>query len=413
NALVVDCPDDIGAMHADITRLGQALLNLLSNAAKFTEGGTVSLVVRRTQTHGLDFVSFTVRDTGIGMAQEQLEKLFQDFSQADASTTRKFGGTGLGLAIARRFARMMGGDITVASVPGKGSAFELRLPTGIGEAGARPLPPALPLGRTDFAPLDPLPLPAETAGVPVLVIDDDATVRDVLARFLTREGFAPMLAADGLDGLRQAKLRKPAAIILDIMMPDLDGWSVLAAVKADQALEDVPVVIHSIVEEKNRGFALGASDYWVKPFDRDRLRHFLERVRLPRGGGHALLVEDDEATRYLTRQILEAEGWTVSEAADGRAALEAAEAQAPDAIILDLMMPEMDGFEFLAELRSRGAAQTVPVVVVTALTLTEADRTRLDGRVRQVVQKGAASRDGLLRELRKLVGPARAQENAA
>jgi signal transduction histidine kinase/DNA-binding response OmpR family regulator len=392
NRLVVVCPEGIGSIHADATRLRQALLNLASNASKFTEGGAVTITAERSVKPDGEWLTLSVSDTGIGMTPEQMGRLFQDFTQADASTTRKYGGTGLGLAISRRFCRMMGGDITVDSTPGQGSVFTIRLPTRV----ATPAPEVASPAARVAAPL------ASTGAPLVLVVDDDATVRDTMERFLSREGFRVVTASGGVDGLRLAREHHPAAMTLDLMMPDLDGWSVLAAIKGDPALADIPVILITIEDEQGRGYALGASDYFVKPVDRKRLAAALRAV-VGRDGARVLLVEDDEATRALMRDELERGGWTVVEADNGRTALTRLAEQPPDAIVLDLMMPEMDGFEFIAELRARPDGRNIPVIVVTAMDLSQADRDRLNGDVARVVQKQATDQVTLLREISDLL----------
>ncbi|MGH6902663.1 MAG: response regulator transcription factor, partial [Geminicoccaceae bacterium] len=237
----------------------------------------------------------------------------------------------------------------------------------------------------------------------ILVIDDEQTVRDLMRRFLAREGFDVVTARDGEEGLALARRLRPALITLDVLMPGLDGWSVLQALKADPDLADVPVVMLTIVDEKNKGYALGASDYVTKPIDRERLRALLGRFCEPGVDKRVLIVEDDPDTRRWLHHALEREGWQVSEAVDGREAL-ASLADAPvNVILLDLMMPEMDGFEFLAERRKDAALSRIPVIVVTAADLTEADRRRLNGGVLHVLQKTAQTRDQLLGELRELV----------
>jgi signal transduction histidine kinase/CheY-like chemotaxis protein len=284
NALELDCPDGIGSVHADSMRLRQILLNLLSNACKFTKGGVVQLRIARAEESGQHWVDFAVSDTGIGMTEEQLGRLFQEFSQADASTTRQFGGSGLGLVISRRLCRLMGGDITATSAPGEGSTFTVRLPT---EA-----VPALPVAETT---------PAATSSAAsqgcrgtVLVIDDDPTARELMATYLSDAGFAVETAASGLDGLRQARELRPAAIILDILMSDIDGWSVLAALKGKPELADIHVVIVTIIDEQRRGIALGAAAYLTKPIDRERLVAILSRLCAAGAPGSVLVVEHDE-----------------------------------------------------------------------------------------------------------------------
>jgi GAF domain-containing protein/DNA-binding response OmpR family regulator len=392
NRLAVRCDDAIGTLHSDQMRLRQALLNLMSNANKFTDHGTITVAAHQEQENGRDWITLAVTDSGIGMTAGQMGKLFQEFSQADASTTRRYGGTGLGLAISRRFCQMMGGDITVESAPGRGSTFTIRLPRmaqsdealAIGahhrEARAQP---AHPIAEGAQEPL-------------ILVVDDDATVRELVERHLERAGFAVVTAGGGQDGLRLVRELRPAAVTLDIMMPDLDGWTVLAAIKGDPELASIPVVLMSILEQKNRGYALGAADYLVKPVDRTKLVETLTGI-CGSAAGRVLLVDDDEVVRRGVRQALEPIGWQMTEAENGQVAVEAIAAARPDVIILDLMMPKMDGFEFLDELRRRSDWHGIPVVVITAKDLTQEDRDRLNGGVERIIQK--SDRDEMLRQL--------------
>jgi signal transduction histidine kinase/CheY-like chemotaxis protein len=397
NRLTVECPEDAGTMHADATRVRQALLNLLSNASKFTERGSVRLTVARTREDGRDWITFEVADTGIGMSPDQMAKLFEDFTQGDSSTTRRYGGTGLGLAISRRFCRMMGGDIDVRSELDAGSTFTIRLPAeaaAVEGAGA-----ARERGAAIDAASPSVPGTAPT----VLVIDDDPTARDVMERFLMKEGFRPRLAAGGVEGLRLARETRPAAITLDVMLPDLDGWTVLAALKGDPALADIPVIMVTILDEPTKGYALGAVDYMVKPIDRERMAAALHRLCSHARTRRVLVVEDDPLVREVILQMLTEYGWTADAADNGRVALERVAVAPPDAIVLDLMMPEMDGFEFLAELRREPAWRAIPVLVVTAMDLTREDRRRLNGGVQHIIQKGAYNRDILLREVARLL----------
>ncbi|MGD9002237.1 MAG: response regulator, partial [Anaerolineae bacterium] len=400
NTLVVNCAADFGAVHADMTKIRQGLLNLLSNAAKFTKGGTVTLDVARETVGGVDWVIFDVSDTGIGMTPEQMGKLFQAFSQAESSTTRRFGGTGLGLVITKRFCQMMGGDVTVESEHGVGTTFTIRLPAQVVEHKAKPAT-AAPKARQE-APEPPGLEPPEGAST-VLVIDDDPNVSDMMRRFLSKEGFRVESASGGEEGLRLAHEVRPDAITLDVLMPEMDGWSVLMALKADPDLADIPVVMLTIVDDKSKGYALGASEYVTKPVDRERLVAILEKYRSDSLPYHVLVVEDEAATRELLRRVLEGEGWTVAEAENGRAALDRVAEERPALILLDLMMPEMDGFAFMDELRRREGWGTIPVVVVTAKDLTTEDRLRLNGYVHRILQKGAYDWEELLDEVRDLV----------
>jgi CheY-like chemotaxis protein len=337
-----------------------------------------------------------VRDTGIGMTPEQLSGLFEAFSQADASTTRKYGGTGLGLAITRRFCRMMGGDAIVESEPGKGSSFTLVIPADVS---------AVKMATDDAVPVT---ISAEAlsnsgAGDLVLVIDDDPAARDLMQRFLTKEGFQAKTAGGGEEGLRLARQLHPIAITLDVMMPGMDGWTVLQHLKADPETQDIPIIMLTMVNDKNIGFALGATDYLTKPIDRTRLSSLLRRFRHCENNCQVLLIEDDEATRDMMRMLLIREGWQVTEAENGRAALEKMEKASPDLILLDLMMPEMDGFEFAQTLRERPEWRSIPVIVLTAKDITDADRFRLNGFVEKIVQKGAWDRETFLREVYSLI----------
>jgi PAS domain S-box-containing protein len=391
NRIVIECPADPGTMHADQTRFRQSLLNLASNANKFTEKGTITIAARQGQKSGRDWITLAVADTGIGMTPEQMGKLFQEFSQASSRTASKYGGTGLGLAISRHFCRMMGGDITVESEPGEGSTFTIHLPR-IVQIAETPVPE----GRT-AARVNPVHPVAQEAEEPlILVVDDDATARELVQRHLERAGFAVVTARGGQEGLRLVRELQPAAVTLDIVMPDLDGWTVLAAIKGDPALASTPVVLMSIVDQKNRGYALGAADYLVKPVDRTKLIETLINI-CGSTSGKTLLVDDDEVVRRSVRQALEPIGWQVTEAENGQVAVESLTATRPDVIILDLMMPKMDGFEFLDELRSRPDWQDIPVVVITAKDLTDEERDRLNGGVGRIIQK--SDRDEMLRQL--------------
>ena len=410
NKLEVDCPTDTGSMRADHTKVRQTLFNLLSNACKFTEKGTITLRVWNDECRMTNvemakasdssirhssFVIFTVTDTGIGMTQEQIAKLFEAFTQADASTTKKYGGTGLGLAISRKFCQMMGGDLTVASEPGKGSTFTFTLPTQVEEP--KPDVAAEVTRRTDQ------PHRLLTPAATVLVIDDDPAVRDLMQRSLGKDGYHVEVATDGRAGLEMARRLKPTVITLDVMMPSMDGWAVLAALKADPATADIPVVMLTIVDERNMGFALGAADYFTKPIDWQRLSSVLQKYRKPAASPTVLIVEDDERTREMLRRTLQKEGWQIREAANGRLGLEQLTHSVPGLILLDLMMPEMDGFTFMKELRQRPDCARLPVIVITAKDLTEEDRRRLNGEVARILGKDSTSREQLVAEVRQLL----------
>ncbi len=387
NTLEIDCPPDVGQMRTDLTKTRQILLNLLSNSSKFTQAGKVALTVRRELKDGADWLSFRVSDSGIGMTPEQLGRLFQEFAQADTSTTRKYGGTGLGLAISRRFAQMMGGDITVESTYGSGSSFTLALPAAT--------------SRIDGAAPGQSPAGIQNAST-ILVIDDDPTAREVLTRFLVREGYRVEQATDGTSGLEKARTLHPDVITLDVMMPGIDGWTVLSQLKADPTLADIPVIMTSMISEKNLGYTLGAAEYLVKPVDRDRLISILARYK-SKTPFHALIVEDDSDLREMVRRVLTKEGITVTEAENGRIGLRRVAEKKPDMIFLDLTMPVMNGFDFLTELRKGKTGATIPVVVMTAMDLSPELHNQLNGQVQSILLKGAYPGEALLAELHKMV----------
>ncbi len=389
NTLTLDLAPDLGAMHSDVTKVRQILLNLLSNAAKFTEGGSITLSAERRPgpgPGGNDWLAFRVSDSGIGMTEEQLAKLFQRFQQADASTTRRFGGTGLGLSITKAFSAMLGGEVDVESTPGQGSAFTVRLPANL-------------TAEQDMAESE---AQAEHDGASddlVLVIDDDPAQRDLMTRFLEREGFSAHTAPDGPTGIELARALRPRAILLDVMMPGMDGWSVLSALKAIPELAQIPVVMVTFVSQRGLANSLGAADYVLKPVEWERFRQVMDRFR--GGDGDVLVVDDDADTRQRMRTVLERNGWTVTEATNGLEALDQVAHAVPKLILLDLTMPVMDGFSFLRALRERPGCADVPVVVLSARDLTSEDRKRLRG-ASQVLNKGDTSLRNLAGELRAL-----------
>jgi CheY-like chemotaxis protein/nitrogen-specific signal transduction histidine kinase len=383
---------ELGSMHADLTKLRQVLFNLVSNAAKFTRDGTVTLRARRERRDAAEWLHFSVSDTGIGIAEDQLELIFEEFAQADASTTREYGGTGLGLAITRRFCEMMGGSVDAESTLGVGTTFHVRLPSVV-------VDPDAPSPSTDRSTGSPVPAP----GSCVLVIDDDPTARELMVRALSRDGFEVATASGGDEGLELARRLQPAAITLDVLMPGKDGWAVLRELKADPVLQSIPVIMVSMIEDHGLGYTLGADEYLTKPIDRTALSRVLGKYRCDEPPCRVLVVEDEAHIRELMTRVLEKEGWSVSTAENGRVALERVGEALPELIFLDLMMPVMDGFEFLREFRSVEEWRGIPVIVVTAKDLDDEDRRRLEGNVDSVLQKGAHDREELAEEIRRLV----------
>ncbi|MGU3537667.1 response regulator [Methylobacterium sp. A54F] len=385
---------DLGTMRQDQTKIRQCLLNLIGNAAKFTENGLIALSVERRREDAADWVQFSVADTGIGLSPEQIGRLFERFAQADESTTRQFGGTGLGLAITRAFCRKMGGDITVESRPGAGATFTIRLPAVLAPEDAE----AAPAEGALEAP----PIPEHEEHDTVLLVDDDPAARELLQRFLEREGFRVRTANDGRAGLTLARALKPRAILLDVEMPRMDGWAVLHAVRSDPELAGIPVIMTSVVAEQGLGQALGATDYFVKPIAWDRLKVLMDRYRPAGVSACALIVDDDADARERLRRTLSRDGWETAEAENGRAALERLDRMTPNLILLDLMMPEMDGFSFLRALRARPDGRDLPVVVLTAKEITPEEKARLAAQADRVILKGSLSLAEIGRQLRAL-----------
>ncbi len=400
NTLNIDCAPELGGMRADQVKVRQALFNLISNAAKFTHDGSITLEATRQQMDSLEWIVFKVTDTGIGISEDKIVRLFQAFTQADASTTRKFGGTGLGLALTRRFCQMMGGDVTVHSVSGEGSTFTIKLPANVDDVKAdlsgEEAGDGHEMNLGNNRSTDPSPEPSTC----VLVIDDDSSQRDLMRRFLTKEGFCVRTAAGGAEGLRLARVLLPIAITLDVMMPELDGWAVLDALKSDPLLRDIPVIMITMVDDSRRGFAMGADDYMTKPVNRKRLSRILKRHACSSSPCPILLVDDDSNTRELMRNMLEKQGCIVAEAGNGEDALKLIEQNKPSIVFLDLMMPVMDGFEFTDRVRLNPEWRSIPIVVVTAHELTASERRRLKGNVEAVIEKSAFTPQELLNEVR-------------
>ncbi len=409
NRLVVNYGKKLGYFYGDQVKVRQILLNLLSNAAKFTTQGEVTFTAVREPIPTPKFslsapapqeqLRFVIADTGIGMTDKQMLNLFEPFTQADASTTREFGGTGLGLAISQRFCELMDGQIDLASDYGHGTTFTLTLPVPAFKQEQVVWPEVFPHPSTS----------TNKVGQPlirqrILVVDDDRIIRELLARYLVRQGFEVWLAENGFKALDILADMKPDAIILDIFMPGLDGWGVLARLKQDPNLADVPVILATVDDDQRHGFALGADDYLLKPFDYSLLERTLGRHMKRLEQGHILLLDDSQHIREILRDQLALQGYRVTEAANGREGLAVmGDIDPPDLILLDLMMPEMDGFEFLLELRDNPLWQHVPVIVISVMDLSPADRQRLNGEVERIMQKGSFGRDELVGQIHQLI----------
>jgi signal transduction histidine kinase/CheY-like chemotaxis protein len=396
NRLEIIRGEQLGMVHQDITKIRQSLLNLLSNAAKFTHEGQITLRVQRAQHGSVDWLTFAVSDTGIGIPADKINHVFEEFSQADESTTRDYGGTGLGLAISRRFCRLLGGTLTVESQPGKGSTFTIHLPAILPRNTASDT-------RSKITEKNTATNHGPATKTTVLVINADPDTRLIIERSLCRDDITVVTAASGEEGLRLAREIQPTAITLEGRMRDMDSWSTLRTLKVDPDLRDIPVVMLAMDADNNTGYSLGATDYLTKPVDREQLLDTLSEYDTPGESGPVLLVEDDTNTRDVMTRMLKKTGHQVIEAANGREALHVLSEKRPTIILLDLMMPVMDGFDFLLEMRTHAEWQDIPVIVLTAKDLTEEDQRILSGRVEQVLEKSVRTHEQLLQHIREVV----------
>jgi signal transduction histidine kinase/DNA-binding response OmpR family regulator len=413
--------ENLNIVHSDQDKIRQIVLNLLSNAAKFTHEGKILLAAKQDG----ETLHISVRDTGIGISAEALPRLFKEFQQADNTTTRQYGGTGLGLSISRNLARLLGGDITVESKPGKGSTFTLIIPIQYKSkllppvedatrlAPERGLPPALaPGGSVDQTQSRSAPTP-EAAPKPktgpakkrILVIDDDQDTIDILQENLNQQEFEITSRLNGQEGLRAAREQHPDAILLDIVMPGADGWQVLHELKADPATSNIPVVMHTIIDNKALGFQLGAADYLLKPLDMAEVQSVLQHVigsgvRSPK---HVLVVDDDPNVIDMLRQFLPEPDYLLESASDGEAGLQAIEAKRPDIVLLDLMMPRLDGFEVIKRLRVNPQTRDLPIIVLSAKDLTATESAHLKETVSLVMRKQGFESEKLVDEMNNVL----------
>ena len=384
NKLKVEIESGIKTIKADITKIRQIVLNLLSNSSKFTKDGDIifSIIKSTSMENAYDFV---VSDSGIGMSQEQVDKVFKPFTQADEKTTRKFGGTGLGLTITKMFAEMMGGEINLKSKEGKGTTFTVTIPKVVKEL------------KEDTSKLTTT-IDTENPYT-ILVIDDDDNAQDMMKKYLQKQSISILQAKSGEEGLKLALEHMPDAITLDVMMPEMDGWEVLSALQANDKIKNIPVIMLTMADEPDLGFSLGATDYLTKPVNWNQLSTILKKHQIQSNSESIMIVEDDEITRDMLRKSLESNNFKVKSAVNGKEALEKIKIAKPGLIILDLMMPEMDGFEFSEKLRENKDWLDIPVVVITAKDLTKEDHNRLKGNVEAIMQKGSYSKKELLAEV--------------
>ncbi len=380
-----------GDVLADAGKVKQMLLNLVSNAIKFTsEGGTVTISALRLK----DMLEISVADTGIGIADADQKSIFQEFHQVDQGPGRKHEGTGLGLALTRRFALLHGGDVRVTSRVNKGSVFTLSLPIRGGAIPAvEPAPAVLKNGHG--------------SGPLILVVEDDPAAAELLTRQLVAAGYRTEVARTGNEALARARQLQPAAITLDIILPEVDGWEVITRLKSDERTSRIPIVVVSVVDNPELGLALGAIDYLVKPIEANDLIERLNRFNLKRASAmenlRVLVVDDEPANRTLLTKVLEPAGFTVLPASGGREAIELAKSIKPDFVILDLMMPEVTGFDVVEALRADESTRDTPIMVLTATSLTEADKRLLNGRVSKILSRGSVATTDIVGLLKRVV----------
>jgi len=398
NQIEIHLDTDIDEIYADLTKVKQVMFNLLSNAAKFTDEGKISIngsIFEKDQT---GWIKLAVSDSGIGIPPDKLDHVFDEFSQADSSTTRDYGGTGLGLSLSRNFCRLMGGDIDLDSQVGVGSTFTIKLPLKVvlnedeSEEGVN----QDNLSKTDE-------ILSHQKERPILVIDDDPEARDLLKRFLEKDGYHVETSSGGEEGLKLARKVKPRMITLDVMMQDIDGWTVLKQLKEDPELEAIPVVMVSMVSDKEVGYTLGAVDSLSKPVKREELIQITHRYAGDAQSKHVLVVDDEAINRDLINRYLTDENWSVEQAENGKVALEKMQEFKPDLILLDLMMPVMDGFEFAEEIRKHDEYRSIPIIVVSAKSLDDQDKKRLKGSVERIIQKGSIGRQDLLSQIEEIL----------
>jgi GAF domain-containing protein/CheY-like chemotaxis protein len=396
-----ELPENLPKMWADPTRIRQVILNLVSNACKFTEKGTVTLQVRAER----DRIVFTVEDTGIGIAQDQLAHIFEEFTQVDSSTTRKVGGTGLGLPISRYFIEMHRGKIWVESKLGQGSAFSFYIP----------IKPPNDKVTLSLEALPPNAKINQNGKKVVVAIDDDLAVITLYKRYLEKQDYQVIGISSTRNLIPQIKKYNPFAILLDVIIPEKDGWHVIKELKEDAFTKDIPVIICSIVSDKNKGFSLGAVDYLIKPIVENELVETLNRVDNQHKEEIKVLVVDDQADDVLLiRRILEAQpNYTIFEAGNGKAGLELVKTKEPDLIILDLNMPEMDGFTMIEMLKANEKIPSIPVIIVSAKELTPEEQQRLTGDVEVLLHKGIFTENELLEYVSQALNRLRFEEKTA
>jgi len=400
--LTQDIQPNLPTLMTDIVKIRQIIVNLLSNAAKFTEKGEINIKVR--ENNGM--VSFAVKDSGIGIEKKNFNLVFEEFQQVDNSSTRKYKGTGLGLPIARKLARLLGGDLVVDSEYGKGSTFTLTIPPSVPQQTQEGGQKVEPKKVQPPQPVPPRPVTkgngAPSQGVQILCIDDDPDVIEILRKYLVPEGYSVVGALSGDEGIETAAKIKPALITLDIMMPKKDGWQVLRELKSNSATKDIPVVIHSVVDNKPLAVSLGAADVITKPTEPKRLLTLVKQY-CRTSDQFILIVDDHEDFALAFKALLSQDGFNVKVATGGREALEVLKSSTPALILLDLIMPGMDGFEVVQQLQENVKWRNIPVVILSGKELTEEDQKRLDSHITQFLKKDTFSTSEISKTIKRIL----------
>ena len=394
----------LSVVEADERKVKQVVFNLLSNAVKFTpDGGQVTLAARLDEAE----VQISVRDTGIGITPEDQARIFEEFQQARHQPMKTREGTGLGLTLSKRFVELHGGRIWVESEPGVGSTFSFTLPIKVGAAAllAGDDDQANGNGSADVALLVPAPSGVSGNGATILLVEDDPSAVALLSVYLESAGFQVMVAGDGEQALQMARILHPDGITLDIFLPKLDGWDFLARLKADPDLADIPVVIVSMLDQRGKGFALGAAEYLVKPVDRDLMLATLQRL-MAKAPAKVLSIDDDPMATNLVEAVLRPEGFTILKATNGEEGVALARQERPALVILDLVMPDMDGFTVVERLRADPATAAIPIVILTSKTMTTDDKARLNGHISYLAEKGQFSPAAFVDLVRRFCKPA-------
>jgi len=404
--LVDDIEPGLPIMNTDTLKVKQILLNLLSNAAKFTEEGTIHITARKQG----DMIAIAVKDDGIGIEPKNLDKVFEEFSQIDSGSARKYKGTGLGLPIAKNYAKLLGGDLTVHSDFGKGSTFTLVLPSVIpkeklqkhdGETTppVKSAPVSAPLSAPKPSPEKSI---APSSNILVLCIDDDPEVLDLLRRYLVPEGYSVQGASSGEEGMRLAQKLRPSVITLDIMMPEKDGWQVLRELKNNAATKDIPVIIHSIVDDRPLALSLGALDVVQKPSEPKMVLNVVERACRSKDRP-IMIVDDNHDFAESLQGMLQAEGYRAVALFNGEDALRDIGTINPSLLFLDLLMPGMDGFTVAQKLRSQDQWRDLPIVILSGADITQEQRDNLKKLTQEFIEKSHFSKEIISDTIKKII----------